>query len=277
MAQQKLEFFNEDQVEVLKEMYENEWSAFHPSDILANIVGYLPSTITVSFYSDVDDESENHEEHEDIDLVSVTYSDYTNQPLGMAEAEFKKSLDKFVTELKKVFKEVTGKTLTMTEYEENPNVNRSYWKTSMQTEMFHYEMVYEYNFPEDKDFSYDKKDPADGVEFKYDGKKNSEYSEKFDEDLGYDDLEILNENVFDDHRRRIEKNTRKMPKAMRGVMGNYGGDDLLTKLMDNGDIFLDGETYVGKASDGVEVQIGMVGEEDRIEKYLKSYPSPDTW
>lgn len=193
MAQQTLEFFNEDQIEVLKDMYENEWSAFHPSDILANIVGYLPSTITVSFYSDVDGESENHEEHEDIDLVSITYSDYTSQPLGMAEAEFKKSLDKFVTELKKVFKEVTGKTLTMAEYEENPNVNRSYWKTSMQTEMFHYEMVYEYSFPEDKDFSYDKKDPADDVEFKYDGKKNSSYSEKFDEDLGYDDLELLTE------------------------------------------------------------------------------------
>lgn len=187
MATQKLEFFNEDQIEVLKDMCENDWSTFHPSDILANIIGYLPSTIAATFLSDVDEE-----ENEDVDLIAITYSDYTNQPLGMAEKEFKQSLEKFVTELKKVFKEVTGKTLTMKEREDMLNVNRSYWKTAMKTEMFHYEMVYEYSIPED-DSPYEKKDSADDVEFKYDSKMNSKYSDKFDEDLGYDDLELLTE------------------------------------------------------------------------------------
>lgn len=35
--------------------------------------------------------------------------------------------------------------------------------------------------------------------------------------------------------------------------------------------------YIGIASDGVEVRIGVVGEEDTIYKYLEEHPTPRDW
>lgn len=50
----------------------------------------------------------------------------------------------------------------------------------------------------------------------------------------------------------------------------------LDKLIKSGDIRIDRGEYVGKAKDGVEVLIGEVGDEARIETYLQEYP-PDKW
>jgi hypothetical protein len=185
MTKTKLEFFNEDQIETLKEMFENEWEIIHPAEILANIIGYVPN-MSATFLSDIDEEK-----NEDIDLIAITYSEYTDQALGMVEAEYKKVIERFVAELKKVFKEISGKTLTMIEQDDMVNVNRSHWKTAMRTEMFHLEIVYTYDFPEKENNFGDKNDPADKLEFKYDRKMNSKYEDNFDEDIGYEDLELI--------------------------------------------------------------------------------------
>lgn len=38
-----------------------------------------------------------------------------------------------------------------------------------------------------------------------------------------------------------------------------------------------GEWYVGRCADGVEVLLGPVGDEARIERYLADYPTPNHW
>ena len=35
--------------------------------------------------------------------------------------------------------------------------------------------------------------------------------------------------------------------------------------------------YIGRTSDGTEVQIGNVGSEDNIERYLADHPTPEDW
>lgn len=52
---------------------------------------------------------------------------------------------------------------------------------------------------------------------------------------------------------------------------------ILDSLIESGDITMDGHTYVGHASDGVEVQIGVDYKPEFAELYLRDYPSPDTW
>lgn len=51
--------------------------------------------------------------------------------------------------------------------------------------------------------------------------------------------------------------------------------DLLTKKI----VYFDdrSQAYVGRASDGVEVQIGSIGEELTIENYLNEHPGPESW
>ena len=53
---------------------------------------------------------------------------------------------------------------------------------------------------------------------------------------------------------------------------------LLSKLIDNGTVFIDDfDEYVGIASDNEYVCIGNVGNELDVESYLTSHPTPDTW
>jgi hypothetical protein len=53
---------------------------------------------------------------------------------------------------------------------------------------------------------------------------------------------------------------------------------MLAKLIDAGLIWLDDQTYVGRASDGVVVQFGLLGmDEQHIEHYLSDYPGPENW
>ena len=53
---------------------------------------------------------------------------------------------------------------------------------------------------------------------------------------------------------------------------------LLEKLMEKGVIYIEcNRDYCGIASDGVEVQLGNVGQEDVINNYLETHPTPDTW
>jgi hypothetical protein len=54
---------------------------------------------------------------------------------------------------------------------------------------------------------------------------------------------------------------------------------LLMERMREGLIKLDPKTgeYVGIASDGTEVIMGRAGEEEQLERYLRSNPHPSTW
>jgi hypothetical protein len=51
------------------------------------------------------------------------------------------------------------------------------------------------------------------------------------------------------------------------------------KLMDKKLIWVDPgtEEYVGKAADGEEVAVGVVGYEKNLENYLKTHPTPKHW
>ena len=51
----------------------------------------------------------------------------------------------------------------------------------------------------------------------------------------------------------------------------------LKELMESGIIWIEDGTYIGMASDGVEVQLGIVGEEKRLEKYLEACPETNQW
>ena len=56
----------------------------------------------------------------------------------------------------------------------------------------------------------------------------------------------------------------------------------LQKLINQGIVKLDtsiphDNTYLGKATDGVWVQLGKEGDEKQIEEYLKKRPTPDKW
>ena len=52
---------------------------------------------------------------------------------------------------------------------------------------------------------------------------------------------------------------------------------LLNKAIQFGWIVLEGEEYIGIASDGCRVGMGRVGQEDEIEIYLCDRPTPDYW
>lgn len=51
----------------------------------------------------------------------------------------------------------------------------------------------------------------------------------------------------------------------------------LEKLLASGYVWIVDSHYIGRASDGEEVVIGEVGDEERIEWYLASYPNPTDW
>ena len=51
----------------------------------------------------------------------------------------------------------------------------------------------------------------------------------------------------------------------------------LQEYINNGTIWIEDDEYVGKASDGIIVGLGSVGEEERMERYLKACPTPDKW
>lgn len=52
---------------------------------------------------------------------------------------------------------------------------------------------------------------------------------------------------------------------------------ILKLHLSDGTINRDGYDYVGQASDGKEVFIGNVGNEDQAEKYLQKHPNPTDW
>ena len=52
---------------------------------------------------------------------------------------------------------------------------------------------------------------------------------------------------------------------------------LIGNLVHSGKMFMEDGEYVGIASDGVQVILGTVGEEDRLARYLTDHPTPDTW
>ena len=51
----------------------------------------------------------------------------------------------------------------------------------------------------------------------------------------------------------------------------------LDKLIQEGTVYIDGNQYIGKTSDGVEVILGITDNKKTVEKYLDNYPTPDTW
>ncbi len=57
------------------------------------------------------------------------------------------------------------------------------------------------------------------------------------------------------------------------------GDKMrLKQLLESKVITLNSDdTYTAIASDGIEVQFGMRGDEQQIEEYLKDYPTPEDW
>jgi len=55
------------------------------------------------------------------------------------------------------------------------------------------------------------------------------------------------------------------------------GKDILSNFMKDKTIFIENKEYIGKASDGAEVNLGNVGDELKLYSYLESHPKPDTW
>ena len=54
-------------------------------------------------------------------------------------------------------------------------------------------------------------------------------------------------------------------------------EEYLGRLLGNKVIAIEDNYYIGKASDGVWVQLGEVGREKDLEEYLASCPTPDRW
>jgi hypothetical protein len=52
---------------------------------------------------------------------------------------------------------------------------------------------------------------------------------------------------------------------------------ILDGLLAAGDARLDGTTIVGRASDGTEVMLGVTFNTGAAERYLRDFPTPDTW
>lgn len=58
---------------------------------------------------------------------------------------------------------------------------------------------------------------------------------------------------------------------------NHTPGPLLSELLSRAVVWVEDGTYIGRASDDVEVQLGMVGDEDRMERYLTACPTPESW
>ena len=54
-------------------------------------------------------------------------------------------------------------------------------------------------------------------------------------------------------------------------------NEYLKMLLANKIIEIEDNYYIGKASDGIWVQLGEIGAEDQLELYLETYPTPDKW
>ena len=54
-------------------------------------------------------------------------------------------------------------------------------------------------------------------------------------------------------------------------------DEYLAWLIANKVIETEDNYYIGKASDGIWVQLGEVGYELQMLSYLEVHPTPDTW
>jgi len=52
---------------------------------------------------------------------------------------------------------------------------------------------------------------------------------------------------------------------------------ILCRLFAAGIVWIEGTDYVGRASDGIVVQVGSVATEDATEDYLESHPFPSDW
>ena len=52
---------------------------------------------------------------------------------------------------------------------------------------------------------------------------------------------------------------------------------VLDSLLASGAIWIEDESYRGKASDLTEIEFGLTGFEDSTEEYLKDHPSPKDW
>ena len=68
--------------------------------------------------------------------------------------------------------------------------------------------------------------------------------------------------------------------AWKRVLRKIEPGPRLCELLASGDIWIDeefGMEYVGLASDGVEVNIGTVGQEDALEWLLSLKPTPEDW
>lgn len=60
-------------------------------------------------------------------------------------------------------------------------------------------------------------------------------------------------------------------------MSNTGQYPTLSALLTSGAIWIDVDTYLGRAADGVEVALGTVYTRSAVETYLADHPTPDTW
>ena len=73
------------------------------------------------------------------------------------------------------------------------------------------------------------------------------------------------------------RNMAKEADMIDGMMRKVALEDMLQRLLDLKLIWIDGGEYVGKAEDGEEVNLGMVGKEDALMDYLSMHPSPKDW
>ena len=62
------------------------------------------------------------------------------------------------------------------------------------------------------------------------------------------------------------------------MMSKQNNHPKLTYHLGAGNIWKDGNTYIGRAGDGTEVEIGQVGDEANIEWWLTSgFGDPQSW
>ncbi len=51
----------------------------------------------------------------------------------------------------------------------------------------------------------------------------------------------------------------------------------LKALLLKGTVWIEDDEYLGRASDGVVISLGVVGHESGAERYLRANPIPDKW
>lgn len=53
--------------------------------------------------------------------------------------------------------------------------------------------------------------------------------------------------------------------------------DLITRLRAEGHLWFEGTQVIGRASDGVEVDLGDLRDRDSLRSYLQAHPGPENW